>query len=116
MSKKIFIAATGQDCGKTTTSLSLIHLARKKYKRVGFIKPFGPKLISYKGRQIDMDAALIALEEFDPELVRIVELRFYSGCTTEEIAGTLGHSPRTIKRRWRFARAWLQNHMQEDGS
>ncbi|MCF6206029.1 MAG: AAA family ATPase [Sulfurovum sp.] len=60
MSKKIFIAATGQDCGKTTTSLSLIHLARKKYKRVGFIKPFGPKLISYKGRQIDMDAALIS--------------------------------------------------------
>ncbi len=60
MSKKIFIAATGQDCGKTTTSLSLIHLARKKYQRVGFIKPFGPKLIEYKGRQIDMDAALIS--------------------------------------------------------
>ncbi len=60
MSKKIFIAATGQDCGKTTTSLSLIHLARQKYKRVGFIKPFGPKLIAYKGRQVDMDAALIS--------------------------------------------------------
>lgn len=60
MGKKIFIAATGQDCGKTTTSLSLIHLARKKYRRVGFIKPFGPKLITYKGRQIDMDAALIS--------------------------------------------------------
>jgi BioD-like phosphotransacetylase family protein len=60
VTKKIFIAATGQDCGKTTTSLSLIHLARKKYKRVGFVKPFGPKLITYNGRQIDMDAALIS--------------------------------------------------------
>ncbi len=60
MSKKIFIAATGQDCGKTTTSLSLIHLARKRYKQVGFIKPFGPKLITYRGRKIDMDAALIS--------------------------------------------------------
>ncbi len=34
MCKKIFIAATGQNCGKTTTSLSLLHLARKKYKKL----------------------------------------------------------------------------------
>ncbi len=69
MSKKIFIAATGQDCGKTTTSLSLIHLARKSYRRVGFIKPFGPKLISYRGRQIDMDAALIShIYDMDEDL------------------------------------------------
>ncbi|HXV21994.1 MAG TPA: AAA family ATPase, partial [Desulfuromonadales bacterium] len=39
MARKIFIAATGQNSGKTTTSLSLMHLARKKYGRVGFIKP-----------------------------------------------------------------------------
>lgn len=69
MSKKIYIAATGQDCGKTTTSLSLIHLARKKYQRVGFIKPFGPKLINYKGRQVDMDAALIShIYDLDDDL------------------------------------------------
>ena len=42
MARKIFIAATGQNCGKTTTSLSLMHLAKKKYARVGFIKPVGP--------------------------------------------------------------------------
>ena len=60
MCKKIFIAATGQHCGKTTISLSLIHLARKKYARVGFIKPIGPKLFMLDGVQMDMDAALIA--------------------------------------------------------
>ncbi len=60
MCKKIFIAATGQHCGKTTTSLSLLHLARKKYNHVGFIKPFGPKRTSYQGRFVDVDAALIA--------------------------------------------------------
>lgn len=60
MCKKIFIAATGQNCGKTTTSLSLLHLARKKYARIGFIKPFGPKPTKYHGRQVDIDAALIA--------------------------------------------------------
>jgi len=58
--KKIFVAATGQHCGKTTTSLSLIHLARRKFQRVGFIKPIGPKLASFRGRDVDVDAALIA--------------------------------------------------------
>ncbi len=65
---------------------------------------------------LDMDAALTRLESIDPDLVRIVELRFYGGCATEEIAELLGISPRTVKRRWRFARAWLQDHMLEDGS
>lgn len=60
MCKKIFIAATGQNCGKTTTSLSLLHLARKKYQRVGFIKPFGPKRTEYQGQYVDVDAALMA--------------------------------------------------------
>ena len=58
--KKIFIAATSQNCGKTTTSLSLLHRAREKYSRIGFIKPFGPKRVEYHGRAVDIDAALIA--------------------------------------------------------
>lgn len=60
MCKKIFIAATGQNCGKTTTSLSLLHRAREKYGRIGFVKPFGPKRTTYQGRYVDVDAALIA--------------------------------------------------------
>ena len=60
MARKVFIAATGQDCGKTTTSLSILHLARKKYRQVGFIKPVGPKPIRYKDMWIDKDAALVA--------------------------------------------------------
>lgn len=60
MCKKIFIGATGQHCGKTTISLSLMHLARKRYARVGFIKPIGPKCIVYRGLTMDMDAAMMA--------------------------------------------------------
>lgn len=60
MCKKIFIAATGQQCGKTTTSIALLHMARKKYRRVGFIKPLGPKPTLFKGRWVDQDAALLA--------------------------------------------------------
>lgn len=65
---------------------------------------------------LDLDAALTELGGVDPDLARIVELRFYGGSSTEEIATALELSPRTVKRRWRFARAWLQQHMQEHAS
>jgi BioD-like phosphotransacetylase family protein len=58
MAKKIFIAATGQNCGKTTTCIGLMHLALKKYGRVGFIKPLGPKPAVFHGCTVDKDAAL----------------------------------------------------------
>jgi len=91
MCKKIFIAATGQHCGKTTISLSLMHLARKKYARVGFIKPIGPKLLVVDGVQMDMDAALIAsvygLEE-DRRLMSPVVLG--RGYTKKYLSGEIG--------------------------
>ncbi len=60
MCKKIFIGATGQHCGKTTISLSLMYLALKKYPRVGFMKPIGPKCIEFNGLTVDKDAAMVA--------------------------------------------------------
>ncbi|HIJ94984.1 MAG TPA: AAA family ATPase [Desulfuromonadales bacterium] len=60
MCKKVFIGATGQHCGKTTISLSLMHLAKKKYERVGFMKPIGPKWIEFNGLYVDKDAAMFA--------------------------------------------------------
>lgn len=60
MCRKIFIGATGQHCGKTTISLSLMHLAQKKYGRVGFMKPLGPKWIEFNGTIVDKDAAMFA--------------------------------------------------------
>jgi len=73
MAKNIFIAATGQNCGKTTTSIGLMHLAQKKYRRVGFIKPLGPKPVKFHRCTVDKDAALIA-QVFDLEK----ELRWMS--------------------------------------
>ncbi len=60
MARKVFIGATGQNCGKTTMSVSLMHLARKKYDRVGFVKPIGPKVDFHDTLMIDMDALLMA--------------------------------------------------------
>lgn len=62
---------------------------------------------------LDLDDALDALKAYDPELVEVVLLRFYAGCEVEEVATALAISPRTVKRRWRFARAWLQQYMED---
>jgi RNA polymerase sigma factor (TIGR02999 family) len=54
-----------------------------------------------------LDEALDRLQELDPRLVQTVELRFFAGLSVEEAAETLGVSPRTVKRDWQRARAFL---------
>lgn len=56
---------------------------------------------------IDLDRALDRLAQEEPRLTRLVEVRFFGGLTVEEAAEVLECSPRTVKRDWAFARAWL---------
>jgi uncharacterized protein len=93
MTRKIFVAATGQNCGKTTVCLALLHLARKKYARVGFIKPLGPKPALLNGRAIDKDAALMA-EVFGlkKELRHMSPVVLYPETTRQVIDGLLDPS------------------------
>lgn len=56
---------------------------------------------------IDLDRALDRLSAQEPRLARLVEVRFFGGLTVEEAAEVLECSPRTVKRDWAFARAWL---------
>lgn len=56
---------------------------------------------------VGLDQALERLSARSPEQGRIVEMRFFGGLTVEETAHVLGRSPRTVKREWRLARAWL---------
>lgn len=58
-----------------------------------------------------VDAALRQLAELDERSAKIVELRYFAGLTIEETAEALGVSPRTVKRGWRLARAWLIDHL-----
>ena len=60
MAYKIYISATDQNAGKTTTSIALLDLARKAGMRIAFIKPIGPKPVVYAGGQIDKDALTVA--------------------------------------------------------
>jgi RNA polymerase sigma factor (TIGR02999 family) len=60
-----------------------------------------------------IDEALDRLEAIDPQQARVVELRFFSGLTVEETATALGISPKTVKRDWSVARAWLRREIGE---
>ncbi|HET7845399.1 MAG TPA: ECF-type sigma factor [Xanthomonadales bacterium] len=60
---------------------------------------------------IGLDQALAALQEEDADCARVVELKFFSGLTTERIAELCGSSVATVGRQWRFARAWLANRL-----
>lgn len=60
---------------------------------------------------VAVDEALSRLAALDPELARLVELRFFGGLTVEETAEVVGSSPRTVKRAWRSAKAWLHNEL-----
>jgi RNA polymerase sigma-70 factor, ECF subfamily len=56
---------------------------------------------------VAVDEALNRLAALDPRKAQVVELRYFGGLGVEEIAELLGTSSRTIKREWRWARAWL---------
>ena len=61
-----------------------------------------------------IDQALERLTLLDPDQARIIELRFFAGLTVEETAHVLQRSPRTVKREWRLARAWLHRELSGD--
>ena len=60
---------------------------------------------------VALDEALSNLADRDARKGRIVELRFFGGLSTEETAEVLGMSPRTVKREWRLAKAWLYHEL-----
>lgn len=62
------------------------------------------------GEAVDVEAVNTAMDDLakiDPALARLVEMRFFCGMTTEEIAEALGSSTRTVQREWQKARALL---------
>lgn len=54
-----------------------------------------------------LDEALTAFSQIAPRQTKVVELRYFGGLTEMEIGGALKISPRTVRRDWDFAKAWL---------
>jgi RNA polymerase sigma factor (TIGR02999 family) len=59
-----------------------------------------------------LDESLRELERIAERQAHVVECRFFGGMSVGETATALGVSPRTVKRDWLFARAWLRREMQ----
>jgi BioD-like phosphotransacetylase family protein len=67
---RVFIAATRQNDGKTTTSLGLIAALQKYFPRVGYIKPVGQRFVEIEEQKIDEDSVLMdAVYHLDCPLV-----------------------------------------------
>jgi RNA polymerase sigma factor (TIGR02999 family) len=60
---------------------------------------------------LKLDQSLERLATLDPRQSRIVELRFFAGLTVEETAEVLQVSPKTVKRDWNVAKAWLHGDL-----
>src|SRR6187397_748740 len=56
---RVFIAATRQNDGKTTTSLGLIAALQKEFPRIGYIKPVGQRFVEIEEQKIDEDTVLM---------------------------------------------------------
>lgn len=62
---------------------------------------------------VSLDDALESLTAVDPRQGRIVEMRYFAGLTTGEIAEAEGISSRTVKRDWQTARLYLMNQLRD---
>ena len=66
------------------------------------------------GDRLSLDEVIQQLHAEDARLAELVRLRYYAGLSFEETAGVLGVSVRTLKRDWRYARAWLARRLNVD--
>lgn len=86
---RIFVAATEQNAGKTTTSLGLYALLRPYFPRIGFIKPVGQRFTQFQGKPIDEDSVLIH-ETFQTQtpIEAMSPITVGADFTRQHIAGT----------------------------
>ncbi len=94
---------------------------RNREKRGGGVPavPLSETMVAVDGLAsslVDLDGALAELTEIFPRQARVVECRFFGGLSVEETAAALDSSPRTVKRDWSLARAWLFRRLQEPES
>jgi len=95
----------------------LVDHARQRMadKRNAILVPLGlnelPWLAKEPATYLDLERALERLEQAEPEKAKVLELRLYLGCTSEETASILGISKATVDRHLAFTRAWMYREL-----
>ncbi|MGE0145688.1 MAG: ECF-type sigma factor [Planctomycetota bacterium] len=96
--------------------------AKRSQKRDGHrvrLSLLDDSLVAADERSLDLlalEEALERLDAVDPELARLVELRFFAGLTIEATSKVLGRSTASLERDWRVARALLLDVLTEGDS
>ncbi|MEZ5977596.1 MAG: ECF-type sigma factor [Planctomycetota bacterium] len=88
---------------------------RAKRSAPGERVPLDGLVVEYEQRAIDidlLDRVMEELAEFDPAMVRAVEMRFFADMTAAETAEVLGIAMRTFERRWNATRSWLMQRLE----
>lgn len=94
------------------------HARRRGRRKRGGDQQRFPESVLELATQCDLDdvlaidEALARLRDHDAQAARVVDLRFFAGLDTAEVAAILGSSERTVAREWAYARAWLFRALQ----
>lgn len=64
---------------------------------------------------VDLNEALERLNELEPRKAHVVELKYFGGLHEDEIAEVLKVSAVTVRREWKFAKAWLHHELRQTG-
>jgi RNA polymerase sigma factor (TIGR02999 family) len=88
-------------------------------KRGGGMRPINLNEALLVSPQLDpaivrLDDALEQLARFDARKAQVVEMRYFGGLTSKEIALVLGVSPQSVNRDWSLAKAWLARAMNRE--
>lgn len=92
----------------------LVDEARRCAASVRVLDEIGKQSPGFQNPSFDLcalDAALTRLAQMDARQADVVELRYFGGLTIDETAEFLGVSPKTVKRDWEVARAWLRGEL-----
>ncbi len=92
--KRIFIAATRQNIGKTTISIGLMAALKKRFKKIGFIKPVGQRYLIEQGVKVDEDAVLMdRIFDFDSSLQDMSPVAIERRYTRNFLDGRMTRNP-----------------------
>jgi RNA polymerase sigma factor (TIGR02999 family) len=97
MMRRILVdAARARGCGKRGGMAAKVNI-----EETAVLSPSADRSI------VALDEALTAFSKLAPRQAKVVELRYFGGLTEEEIVAALEISPRTVRRDWNLAKAWL---------
>ena len=111
-----FLGVAAQTMRRVLVDHARRHVARKRGDGVQCVSidDAADLAASQEVPLLALDLALARLENVDPSLAKIVELRAFGGLTIDEAAHVLNVSPSTAKRDWRTAKAWLSRELGYD--